>query len=280
MFDNFILDIEKKLWEYYELEPTIKSGKSFEKLIGDEPTIIGLRENRKVISDIENPVLKAVNKIINTQNLSTKFVVLEDINEHSNSIMSCFSSPDCSYIYYHSFFLETFNEVETLSIVAHEIGHSIFLMPVNPANYTDLFAKFYASDRDSLFRFITLSHILTHLNEYNADRYSFFVTHDINIYEDCFNKQDALVHRIFPGQSTEKEISEFFSQGWQYTFTFKHPTLKNRLEALRLVADRIYASDFNVNKEPQMRQKLEDLVSYNKFMESYGKYYEDLKMKS
>jgi len=274
--ENFILQIEKKLWEYFSQEPAIITAKPYLQNYGDEATIETIKKNRIEITDTEHPVLKSVRDILSAQNLNYKPHVYEGVNEKSDSPMACFVSTEGLYLHYNPLILGPLDQDEMFTIVAHEIGHLIFPMQINPEEYFKIAYLSYLGNPTDLLRFTILAHMLTHINEYNADRYSLYVTSNLEKYESALQKIYDIVLIISPEFPNREKLESIVNMAWYEKFRLKHPMINDRLTALKLVENNITQSGFNINDDKEICQRFKELICYDQFIEMFGEDYEEL----
>jgi hypothetical protein len=271
---NLKLDIEDKLWAYLESEDVYQMLYLMYILITPKDRADHALQNCRNITDELHPVSKLCFDIAARHTLPVEIKIFEGERGLANHIMGCISDTDFLYFYFQPRILDQLDFDEISHIVEHELGHYFYSTKVSPEEMFSLkiLNLLGLADKDKI-RITTLAFLLAHISEFNADRFAVFTSKNIHGYNRAMKK---LYDKELQRNSDPKKIDEIIKlreHDWKLKFLLAHPIIEDRAAALNCLEKYIDDTDFDINKTPDVYNKMLELLNYKEFMQEYGEYY-------
>jgi hypothetical protein len=266
------LKIEDELWQYLYKDPIFNSFKPLLDIGSCLEKAELVKPDCLQITDLNNLVVKSLNRILNEQNFIVNAEVFQNVAGKTDHTIACIPCKDNILIHYHPILLEKFSESEIEVLIAHEVGHYIFQNDYTPDILMGPISNHMRPTKESE-RFNILANMLAHLNEYNCDRYALFIAKDLNLIQDTYRKNFEVTQLFIPNSIRKDQLDDLKIGPWQKRFVSDHPLNEDRETALKLVKNKIQNINYDINDDNELINNLLQLVCYNEFIEEYGDFY-------
>lgn len=273
---NLKLDIEELLWKYVETEMAVQLFKNTIFSVSSKDLADHELMDCKQISEKDNPFAKLCFGLAEKQNITVELKVFDADQSNKKDILSCNPGPDYLYFLFHNRLLEQFDLSEISFMIMHEFGHYHFRTDFNPEKIITHKLYYLSSPTEIDFnRFKLIANLLSHISEYNADRYAAFSTKDLQGYKRAFLKLSDYVSQQHSNTLSIVDKSKKASMDWKNKFKSSHPQIVDRIAALDCLEKHIKNPNFDINQTPEVYNRMLELLSYDQFILEFGEYYEE-----
>jgi hypothetical protein len=273
---NLRLDIEDKLWTYLNTEAAFQLIDFFLMQLPSNERADNTLANCKEIIDPYHSIYRLCHGIAKIHGVSVTIKIFEGDEYKFDQIFGCIPGDNFLYFYFQPRILTQLFENEINLIIRHEIGHYFFRTSCNPEEIIKkgLHKKFIAGEKDQL-RFKCISLMLSQISEFNADRFAAFDTKNILAYQDTLKKLYKAEELLKTNPTSIEERRKLIAFDWKNRFESSHPLIDDRVAALDFIEKYVNDTNFDINKAPEVYDKMLELLSYKEFMQEYGDYYEE-----
>jgi hypothetical protein len=186
---NLKLDIEDNLWAFVETEAAVQLFKDTYFNIPAKDWANQEFEDCKQIVDLDNPFANLCYEIAAKHNINVDLKIFEGGDSKIKYVLGCTLGDDFLYFFYHPRLLESLELSEISFLLIHELGHYHFRKNISPEKIVIHPFYFFSCPSETDFnRFRSIACLLSHISEYNADRFAAFNTRDLRGYKKAMLK--------------------------------------------------------------------------------------------
>lgn len=269
---NLKLDIEEKLWSYLESEGAFEILLGLFNLIPSKEWTEKYLKESKEITDHENPIAKMCVELTNKHKISVEVKVFNSANSNIGDKIGCCQGDDYLYFFYNPVIIKVFNLSDISYILQHEIGHFIFRTTFNPEKFKLIGSSIsiLMPNENDQARFFLLANMISHISEFNADRFAVFATKDVAGYIACLKKFAEFYKSIEFDPEIRKRFVKLRNSNWKGKFLTTHPADEYRITALQCIENHLHNDDFDINGVPEVYNQMLKLLSFDEFVSEFG----------